>query len=128
MTIVLRASAPELELQAILARLPADRIEAAWRVGDRRGSRIESTNGFTMLLSENDDMHSAVNEAVGVLARIVTYAKELSRGGAEVEIDIALPVTGSAPRSVELSRDLLDLICEANMRVVVTGYPCSDDP
>jgi hypothetical protein len=128
MAIVLRASSSQLDLQASFRWLPADRIEAVWRVGDLRGSRLESTNGFSVRLSASEDTRTSLAEALSVFSGIATHVKELSAAGAALEVDVALYVTASMPQSVELRGDFLAALLEANVRLLVTGYPCSDEP
>lgn len=127
MIAMLRAASPALDLEACLRWLPAERLDASWRVGDASAGKRRQTAGFNLLLSEAEDAAVAVAGAQHVLSSLAKQVKALVDGGVGVSVDIGIDVYGIGPKSVALSSGFLLLIAETGAELVFSAYPCSTE-
>jgi hypothetical protein len=127
-TAVLRVQGPQVDVDRCLAWLPKDRIDRVWRAGERRlGGRISVASGFSLLLAEGKDSEQVLGSALLVLETIAVDLAELTRDGANSELDLGLMVGADAPTSVRIPVDLLGKLHGFNISLVVGAYPCSDE-
>lgn len=91
MTAVLRVFGDHLDVDQCRAWLPADRLDAVWRAGEKGYlGKVATTSGFNLLLSDSEDREQLVRETVTTFLTVADRVAELIKGGATGEIDFAL--------------------------------------
>lgn len=78
------------------------------------------------MLSESDSEQEVVSDTATALVRIAAPLAELIRGGASAQVDIALFVTASEPRSISFGASILRAMSQAEVEVTVSAYPTSE--
>jgi hypothetical protein len=79
-----------------------------------------------MLLSDADDLDTAVEEAGRGLVRVAKYLAD-TPGAFDAEVDVALHVYADAMASVLLPPNVLEVAASSGLAIRVSAYPCSDD-
>jgi hypothetical protein len=126
MIVIMRAADAALDVSDCLEWLPAERIEAVWRVGDSRNGRTADSAGFNLLLAEADDAPAALTDAATWLVRFESNIKSITGAGIRVSIDIGIDVYPYTPSSVVLPEALLSAAMSVGAQLIVSAYPCSE--
>lgn len=128
MIVVLRAFSADLDLPECLKLLPSRLVDQTWMVGDVRHDRPPSvTAGFTLLLAEDEDLGNAVEAARMEFASVEGHLRALRKTGVSIEVDFSLEVSAQGSRSLRLTPELLSGFVDAQIVVVVSAYPCSEE-
>ena len=127
MNIVLRAASASLDADACLTWIPRRLLSHVWRIGDHdRLKGVATTGGFTLGLADDDDTGQALQDAHHNLQLVAEGITRLVAEGVNVEIDVALFVTGTRPKTLTVPQALLAELAAMGVRLVVSAYPCSD--
>lgn len=127
MLAVLRVWGPMLDVDGGLRAFSHKNVQQVWRVGevDRRG-RVQSSSGFTILLCESESEQQIVERAANELAALAISVAEMTSSGARAQVDFALFVPSSEPRSITFESAVLQAMAQVGVSIVVSAYPSSD--
>jgi len=124
---ILRTEGKSLDIEKCVDQIPTRLLDQKWNTGDKQFGRVYTTSGFTLLLSEDDDKNSFYETILSRLKQLAPVIKETNKLGASSELDIAIEVFASAPKSIEFAPALLSMLGECTICLKVSAYPCSDD-
>jgi len=129
-SVVLRVSHAKLDLDACLARLPANKVDSVWRAGERGLlNTVYKTSGFNLHLTDGHSGGTVVQDAVEAFRDLAEAVSEIVRSGADAEVDFGLflDVAATATLSVRIEPAAAAVFERAGVTIKVTAYPCSSD-
>jgi len=127
MSIVLRVSGDQLDLDACGRWIPKERLETSWVPGQQRGRKVTTAFGFNLLLGDDEQLNASIASAKDVLASLAKPLTDLAGDGVSIVVDVALFVYAQRPTSVSLPLDFLAMVLAAQATLVVSAYPTSDN-
>lgn len=128
MLAVLRMWGPNLDLDRSVQQLPCENVQKVWRAGELgRGGKRNTTSGLTILLSDSDSGHEVVGAVANALLRMAPFIGEVTRHGASAQVDVALFVASSEPRSISFGPSVLRAMSQAGVEITVSAYPTEPD-
>ena len=123
---VLRASGPEFDVDAFLARFPAlQRAAHPWRRGvPGRDGSANDTSGFNLGVADAETFRGALDRARAFLADHAEALAALRPAGASGLLDVG--VVGSPQglvRNLRLTREDLAWLAQSGLEFEITAYP-----
>ncbi len=129
--VVLRAAAPDFDVDAFLARFPELRPSAVWRKGERRfRSRPPSEDsGFNCPLGEGDTWTQAWSRTQATLARIERALAGLREARVPMSVDFGVMVglPDAYVPSLGWTPEALKFFAARGLGIEVTCYPVDEE-
>lgn len=128
-TVILRLRFDDDLFDLVMTWLPSDRVEAAWRRGERRNARaVHESSGANVFLSEREEIEAALAAALAFVQEERELFEDLREGGVEMGLDLGFCVGGQHwTRSARLTPAEAGLLAELRVTFEVSAYFAPED-